>query len=284
MSSRLSSGGTARGDTQPGERRSAAAGQPADKPAASGGFARSIRLLDEIISHGPLRFAQLQERLSVPKASLHRALNDLQAERLIQYDDRSQTYSAGYRVLELANRVWARSDLRTLASDQLEKLARLSDETVQLSVLADTHAVYIDSVESTNNVRMSMSIGNKVPVYCTGAGKVLLAGCSAAEQRDIISRIQFAVFTPNTITRTKQLMAELATIKSLGYADDNEEHYVGIRCVAAAITDNSGAPVAAISISAPTFRVEEQRVEQWREWLLDATAKISLRLAPVARR
>lgn len=254
------------------------------KGAASGGFARNMRLLDEIVSQGPLRFAELQDRLGVPKASLHRSLTDLQSERLVVFDERSLSYSAGFRILELANQVWARSDLRSLARDQLEKLAALSDETVQLSVLADTHAVYIDSVESTNNVRMSMSIGNKVPVYCTGAGKVLLAACSADEQRDIISRINFAVFTQNTITRTDQLLAELATVRAQGYADDNEEHFVGIRCVAAAITDSGGNPVAAVSITAPTFRVESARVENWRGWLVSATAEISRRLSPVAQR
>jgi DNA-binding IclR family transcriptional regulator len=285
MSSSDSVQGSASASTgKAGDARDRSPAAESGKSTASGGFARSIRLLDEIVSHGPLRFAELQERLSVPKASLHRALHDLQAERLVQFDDRSLTYSAGYRVLELANRVWARSDLRTLASDQLEKLARLSDETVQLSVLADNHAVYIDSVESTNNVRMSMSIGNKVPVYCTGAGKVLLAGCTESEQRDIISRIQFAVFTPNTITRKEQLMAELAAIKARGYADDNEEHFAGIRCVAAAIVDSANSPVAAISITAPTFRTENERIEQWRQWLMTATSEISMRLSPMTRR
>ncbi len=286
MTSRMSSSDSAQGSASAstGQARDRSAAAESGKSTASGGFARSIRLLDEIVSHGPLRFAELQERLSVPKASLHRALHDLQAERLVQFDDRSLTYSAGYRVLELANRVWVRSDLRTLASDQLEKLARLSDETVQLSVLADTHAVYIDSVESTNNVRMSMSIGNKVPVYCTGAGKVLLAGCTETEQRDIIGRIQFAVFTPNTITRKEQLMDELVAIRARGYADDNEEHFAGIRCVAAAIVDSANSPVAAISITAPTFRTEHKRIVQWRKWLMAATSEISMRLSPVARR
>ena len=286
MTSRMSSSESAQGSASAstGQARDRSAAGESGKSTASGGFARSIRLLDEIVSHGPLRFAELQERLSVPKASLHRALHDLQAERLVQFDDRSLTYSAGYRVLELANRVWVRSDLRTLASDQLEKLARLSDETVQLSVLADTHAVYIDSVESTNNVRMSMSIGNKVPVYCTGAGKVLLAGCTETEQRDIIGRIQFAVFTPNTITRKEQLMDELVAIRARGYADDNEEHFAGIRCVAAAIVDSANSPVAAISITAPTFRTEHKRIVQWRKWLMAATSEISMRLSPVARR
>lgn len=253
------------------------------KNVASSGFTRAIQLLDVITSDGPLRFAELEERLSLPKASLHRALNDLILERLVNFDDRSLTYSAGFRILELANRVWARSDIRSLARDQLTLLCEQSGETVQLAVLADTHAVYIDSVESTNNVRMSMSVGTKVPVYCTGTGKVLLAWCHPQEQQDIISRISFAEFTTNTITQPESLQQELKSIRDNGYAEDNEEHFTGIRCVAAPIIDRAGQAVAAISITAPTFRVEESNFNQWRELLLTSVQEISSRLAPVTR-
>ena len=254
-----------------------------NRPVASSGFARAVQLLDVITTDGPIRFAELEEKLSLPKASLHRALNDLILERLVNFDDRSLTYTAGFRILELANRVWARSDIRSLARDQLSWLCEQSGETVQLAVLADTHAVYIDSVESTNNVRMSMSVGTKVPVYCTGTGKVLLAWCEQAEQQDIISRISFAEFTTSTRTKPESLRHDLKIIRQQGYAEDNEEHFTGIRCVAAPIVDNAGQAIAAISITAPTFRVEESAFIQWRELLLQSVQEISSRLAPVTR-
>ena len=129
-----------------------------------------------------------------------------------------------------------------------------------------------------------MGFGTKVPVYCTGAGKSLLAWCPVEEQRETISRISFAVYTPNTITDQARLLAELAQVKQNGYADDNEEHFVGIRCVAAPIIDSNGAAIAAISITAPTFRIEEHQVTQWRSWLIDATKEISARIAPVTHK
>ena len=118
----------------------------AKKTSASSGFTRAIRLLEEIAAHGPLRFAELQDRLSLPKATLNRALTDLQLERMIVFDERSLTYSSGFRVLEIANQIWSRSDLRSIARDKLETLCAMSNETVQLSVLADTHAVYLLSL------------------------------------------------------------------------------------------------------------------------------------------
>ena len=254
------------------------------KKASTGGLARTVMLLEEISQHGPLRFAQIQERLQLPKATLHRALNELQTERLVQFDERSHTYHAGFRILEIANHVWSRSDLRVLARDQLEHLCELSTETVQLSVHSDTHAVYLDSVESDNNIRMSMGVGTSIPLYCTGAGKALLALCPALQQRDIIDRISFKAFTPNTITDKNRLLTELNTIRQVGYAEDMEEHFAGIRCIAAPVVTCDGQTVAAISISGPTFRITDEQTQQWLQWLLEATLKISKRVAPTSTR
>ena len=248
-----------------------------------GGFSRAIRLLDEITANGPLRFAELEERLQLPKATLHRALNDLLIERLIQFDDRSLNYSAGFRVLELANQIWERSDIRSLARDHLEQLCAISNETVQLSVLADLHTVYIDSIESSNTIRMSMNVGNKVPVYCSASGKALLAGCSFEEQKSIIGRLPFAEFTSNTITNKTKLLDELNTITATGIAIENEEHFLGIKAIAATVVDKTGNAIAAISITAPTFRTTDEQFDAWKKALRSSVADISSRLAPVTR-
>ena len=246
----------------------------------TGGIARAIHLLDLIVAEGPCRFAELEEKSGLPKASLHRLLNELHEQRLVQFDERLMTWSAGYRILELANRIWTRSDIRILARDQLIALNALSGETVQLAVLADTHVVVIDHVESTRSVRHSISVGSRAPVYCTGIGKVLLAWCDDARQRDIIGRISFARLTPNTITRQPALERELNATSKRGYAIDAEEYFLGTRCIAAPIVDASGQAIAGISITAPTFRTEQDDLDAWRESLMSAAAEVSRRLAP----
>ena len=246
----------------------------------SGGIARAIQLLDLIVSDGPCRFAELEEKSGLPKASLHRLLNELHEQRLVQLDERLMTWAAGYRILELANRIWTRSDIRILARDQLIALNALSGETVQLAVLADTHVVVIDHVESTRSVRHSISVGSRAPVYCTGIGKVLLAWCDDARQRDIIGRISFARLTPNTITRQPLLERELNATSKRGYAVDAEEYFLGTRCIAAPVVDASGQAIAGISITAPTFRTDQEDLDAWRESLMSAAAEVSRRLAP----
>lgn len=244
------------------------------------GLGRAIRLLDLIVAEGPLRFAQIEELADIPKASLHRLLNELAEERLVQYDERVLTWSAGYRILEMANRIWTRSDIRILARDQLLALNALSGESVQIAVLADTHSVVIDHVESTRSVRHSINVGNREPVYCTGSGKVLLAWCDEAQRKNIITRVSFARFTPNTITDKNALARELSLISKRGYAIDAEERFLGTCCIAAPVVDATGQAVAGLSITAPAFRTSAEDLENWRDSLMASAAEVSRRLAP----
>jgi len=237
-------------------------------------------LLDLVVSEGPVRFAELLELSGIPKATLHRLLNDLADERFLQFDERSHTWSSAFRILEMANRIWTRSDIRVLAQDQLLALNALSGETVQIAVLADTNVVVIDHVESTRSIRHSVSVGSRMPVYCTGTGKVLLAWCEKKQQRDIISRISFSRFTPNTITAKRALLQELNAISRRGYAIDAEERFLGSHCIAAPVVDSTGKAIAGLSITAPLFRTSEEELISWGPELIAAAAEISRRLAP----
>lgn len=252
----------------------------AGRRASSGGIGRALRLLDLVVNEGPLRFSQLLELTDIPKATLHRLLNELADERMVQLDERSMTWSSGYRILEMANRIWTRSDIRVLARDQLLALNALSGETVQIAVLADTQVVVIDHVESTRSVRHSISVGNLEPVYCTGTGKVLLSWCNEEQQKNIISRISFARLTPNTITDKGALLEELKLVSQRGYAIDNEERFLGSHCIAAPVVDSTGQAIAGLSITAPVYRTNAADLAGWREALIVSAAEISRRLAP----
>lgn len=244
------------------------------------GVVRAIQLLDLIVAEGPLRFAELEELSGIPKATLHRLLNELAEQRLILLDERSLTWAPGYRILEMANCIWTRSDIRVLASDQLLALNALSGETVGIAVLADTHVVVIDHVESTRSVRHSSSVGSREPVYCTGSGKVLLAWCDEKQQQDIISRISFARFTPNTITDKTALLKELSSVSQKGFAMDAEERFLGSHSIAAPVVDTTGRAIAALCITAPVYRTSEHELTSWQESLVAAAAEISRRQAP----
>jgi DNA-binding IclR family transcriptional regulator len=180
----------------------------------------------------------------------------------------------------MANRIWTRSDIRVLAQDQLLALNAMSGETVQIAVLADTHVVVIDHVESNRSVRHSITVGSQMPLYCTGTGKVLLAWCDDEQRRDIISRISFSRFTPNTITDKAALLKELSAVSQRGFGIDAEERFLGSHCIAAPIVDSTGRAIAGVSITAPAFRISEEELASWSSDLIAAAAEISRRLAP----
>jgi len=248
----------------------------------AGVLGRAIRLFELIAESGPYRFSEIESLTGLPKGTLHRLLNELCDERLVSFEEKTNLYRAGFRVLEIANYVWSRSDIRSLANDQLLGLGALTNETVQLAVHADTQMVIIDHVESQESVRLSISVGTQVPVYCTSLGKVMLAWCSQLQQDEILSRISFARLTANTITDIDDLRQELTEISNRGFAIDSEEQFAGSGSIAAPIVDHTGRAVASVSITAPTFRVSVEQMRQWREPLIASAAAISRRLAPRA--
>ena len=245
------------------------------------GLIRGLNVVSAIAeSKMPLRFADLQSQLGVPKATLHRLLTSLQLEGMVRFDEGSQTYRVGYRLLELANMAWKQSDVRDLAHPMMAELAEVSGESVQLAVLVDSNAVYLSQIESEQSIRYTVSVGDKSPVYCSGVGKAMLAMLPTIQQDSLIESLEFKRFTQQTITSPALLRRQLAEIRKSGFAVDNEEHQHGVCCVAAAITDSLGMPVAAISITAPTFRVNDSNFKDWGKRVARASAAIAQRLQP----
>lgn len=245
------------------------------------GLTRGLMVLSAIAdSKTPMRFADLQTTLDVPKATLHRLLASLLLDEMVRFDEGSQTYRVGYRLLELANLAWKQSDIREFAYPSMLELAELTGESVQLAVLVDTNAVYLSQVESEQSVRYTISVGDKSPVYCSGVGKVLLAALPDDKQKALVNSIQFKRFTQQTITKPALLLRQLREIRKTGYGWDEEEHQHGIRCVASAIVDSTGMPVAAISVTAPVFRVTDSDFQDWAKRVVKAAKLISQRIQP----
>lgn len=247
----------------------------------SSGLTRGLTVMSAIAeSRLPMRFADLQSALDLPKATLHRLLASLQLEGMVRFDEGSQTYRLGYRLLEMANIAWKQSDVREIAQPLMNELAELTNESVQLAVLVDLNAVYVSQVESNQSVRYTVSVGDKSPIYCSGVGKAMLASLPELQQAELVSRIEFKRYTQQTITSPIILQRQLREIQKRGYAFDTEEHQHGIRCVAAAIVNNSGMPVAAISVTGPTFRVTDSDFEDWGRRVTKSAATIAQRLQP----
>ncbi len=246
-----------------------------------GNFHRSIRVLEAVAESGDNpRFAELEKLLGFPKATLNRLLGQLQEEELILFDESTQRYSLGFKLMALARRSWQNMDVRRLAFDQLEWLAQHTNESVQLAMRAETEMVYIDSIECTQSVRMSVRVGDRIPMYCSSTGKAFLANMCQEESAQLIGRMRFAATTQATITSPEALATEINQVRQQGYAIDREEHYVGVCCVASPILNSKGEPIAAFSVAAPSFRAEQETLVQWSELVKTAADIVSSRLPP----
>ncbi len=166
-------------------------------------------------------------------------------------------------------------DMRSSARPYLEKLAAQTGETVHLVQRGGVHCVYIDKVEPTiNSVRMVSSIGMRQPLYCTVVGKAILAEISAQEIKCIWNSSDIQAHTRHTITLWDQFFKEIEGVRQQGYALDNEENELGVRCIAVSIRD-TGPVRYAVSVSVPVSRMTDDNLERIKDLLLATKSNFS---------
>ncbi len=180
----------------------------------------------------------------------------------------------GTKVIELAGSFLTKSDLRTESQAIMNELAEKTGETIHLAVPSGAEVVYIAKIESRHALGMSSHIGSRLPMFCTSLGKSILAFSQPEVLESILSQ-ELQARTPHTITSAEALRAELVTVRSQGFALDNEENEPGICCVGAPVLDYSWMPIAAISISGPCERMTSSRAVELGHFLWESTRQIS---------
>ncbi|MCF3948388.1 IclR family transcriptional regulator [Acidiphilium sp. AL] len=224
-------------------------------------IAKALALLRCVSTAEPhANFSTLLDRTGLPKATLHRLLQELIEAGLIRSGP-DRTYRPSLGLLELAYRAWESIDLKQVAARHVDALWHSTEETVHLAVRDGLEIIYIDKRESPKTLRLFSSIGRRGPLHCTGVGKAILAHLPEAEREDVIARITLTGHTPHTITSRHLLRAEFDRIRSEGIARDCEEHEEGIFCVAAPIFDRNFRPVASLSVTAPGIRMDRARLD-----------------------
>jgi DNA-binding IclR family transcriptional regulator len=199
----------------------------------------------------------------------------LEGYRIVAREPQTGRYHLGLRLFELGTIAIASFNIRDRARRYLERVVYEVDETVHLCVLDAGEVLYLDKIEPSRSVRMASRIGRRNPVHCTAVGKAMLAYLPAQQVDDILLRHGMQRFTPQTITTPVELKAELRAVLERGYSIDNEEVEEGVRCLGAAVLDHSGRPLAAISVSAPSFRISEEKTGIVAASLCRATRALS---------
>ena len=220
---------------------------------------RMTRLLEVLAQHPePLGLKQISQYTKLHPSTAHRILSAMSADRLV---DRVEpgSYRLGMRLLELGNLVKSRISVRELALPVMRELHAQTGETVNLSVRHDDEIVYVERTSSGRSaMRVVHVVGTRAPLHVTAAGKLFLLEEGFARLRDYAKRTGLAPKTKNTLSGIPLLERELERIQGQGWATDNEEAEMGVRCVAAGIRDDGSNLVAALSLSTPADRMKTQ--------------------------
>jgi IclR family acetate operon transcriptional repressor len=208
------------------------------------------------------------------KTTVHRILSTLLKNNLV-IKQTSGTYTIGPSVLIWADSYRLRSGLIEISRSHIEELCESSGETVHLFSFENGRACYIDKREGRHPVGMISRIGAPIEMYCTSAGRAILANLPQGELIPYIASLKLEKRTPFTVTSREMLLSILDEIRKKGYAEENQENEEGIRCVGSAIRDHRGYPVGAISISAPAYRFTSSEVDLFGPKVFEKTEIIS---------
>lgn len=258
---------------------------PGARRNASSSLRRALSILmylaeDDSHPHGT-SLTDLAAGLQMSKSTVLRLVGPLRETRLVDQDPESGHYRLGPQNALLGQLYLERLDIRRTASPLLHQLAQDAREAVHLVSFDPPEIVYIDKVESPQAVRMHSRVGGRQPAYCTATGKAFLAHATD----DVLAEVMAAGMparTPATITSPEQLHAELARIRECGYAVDDVENELDIRCVAAPAFNHSGTVVTAVSISGPASRVTHDRLAEIGRQVIDTAQALTDRLGGIA--
>jgi DNA-binding IclR family transcriptional regulator len=237
---------------------------------------RVLAILDALAAErGDASVSELSEALQLHKSTVHRLLMILSQYRLVERDGNGR-YHLGLKLFELGTVAISKFNIKDRARTHLQKLLDEVDETVHLCVLDSGEVLYLDKIESTRSVRMACRTGRRNPAHCTAVGKAILAHLPERDVDELLKLHGMPRLTPKTITTPAELKADLKAIRERGYSIDDEEVEEGVRCVGAAVLGHYGRPLAAISVSSPSFRVTMEKVPVIASALCKAARALSL--------
>ena len=219
---------------------------------------RAIGIL-RCFGHGEkLGITEISKQLGLHKSTVFGLVNTLVKHRLLEKEPDGDKYRLGIELFRLGANV--QSGVREICLPHVRQLVEATGETVNLVVPDGTDVVYVEKAESPHSMRICTSIGQRMPMYCTAVGKVILAFMDDDKRTAAVLNMELIPRTENSISTREELLSHLEKVRRDGYALDEEELEFGLVCVAVALTGKSGEPIAAISVSGPKQRMIPEKI------------------------
>jgi DNA-binding IclR family transcriptional regulator len=241
---------------------------------------KTLSVLEVISQHAKgLSLADLVKSVGIPKTTAFRILEILSAREYVTWNKENERYYIGIKALEIGISGLIGQDIVDVSIPYLQELSMTVGETSFLAVYNNGDVVYLYKAEGTGSIQTTARLGSRRPAYCTALGKVILANLPI-EETDRIFEKKLEKFTEKTVIDRIRLYEEFANIRTDGYSVDDEGVEYGLYCLAVPIYNYTGAVIAAISVSGPIKRLNENK-EKVVEELRNVGGVISKRLGYV---
>lgn len=241
-------------------------------------LSRGLTLLEYIAdAHGSISLTDLAQRAGLANSTTHRLLSTLAQHGFVRQLGEQGLWTMGARAFTVGASFLDSRNLLAMVHPHLRDLMERSGETVNLAVVdhATFDAIIIDQVQCNQLMRMSASIGGTLPMHASGAGKALLSTLKDDYLTRLLHRKGMHAYTPHTLTAPQPLKNDLAAIRKRGFSFDDEEHALGLRCVAAYLFNEYHEPFAALSISGPGSRITDDRVVELGALVINASRELT---------
>lgn len=222
---------------------------------------KALEVLGCFVEKQPLGVTEISEKLGLYKSNVHNILTTFKAMGYLEQDPDSGKFRLGMAIFTLSRALRENLDINRIALPYMRKIAEESGEVVYLTIPRGDEVIYLEAVyPDSQKLPGSIVTGERAKMYCTSVGKAILSKMSE-EEKD--KRIQgpLKAFTEYTITDKNALDAEIQKTATRGYGIDNMELMFGIKCVGIALLNHEGQPEAGLSISAPSLRMSEEKVQ-----------------------
>lgn len=227
------------------------------------------------------RLSDLAIRTGLSASTVHRLLATLESRRFVQFDRAESKWHVGVRSFTVGASFARRRNFSTQAIPYLRKLRDLTRETANLAVVDDEFIIVLTRMESREIMRSLTQVGGRVPMVTSGVGKAVLATYSDEDVGAVIRHHGMPRLTEKSIVRPSDLFRELEKIRKQGFALDDEEACMGLRCIAAVVYNDCAEPLAAISVSGMTSRLTDDRLPEIGQIVREVAGELTVALGGV---
>jgi DNA-binding IclR family transcriptional regulator len=237
---------------------------------------RGLRILEAVASASDnITLADIARRTDLARSTAHYLLQALVTLGYLRQQSSGKKYQLGLKAFRLAGRPLDSGQIAATAMPILNELCRMTNESVAIGICRDAAVTLVATRDTDGPVRVVQSVGARRPVHCTALGKILTAWLPTDERSRFIAGLRYEKLTPRSIAQRTQFERELRRVKTAGYAIDDEEFILGVRCMAAPVFDENGEVTMALSVVGPKHRMTHQKLRQCRPLVLECARRLS---------